>query len=66
MFWIVLLAVTACNEDSGDCIDPSKINEKAACPYVIKYVCGCDGKTYSNSCVAENSGIVKWTEGKCP
>jgi len=28
-------------------------------------VCGCDGITYGNDCVAEASGIKSWTEGSC-
>ena len=28
-------------------------------------VCGCNGQTYSNSCVAFKSGITSWTEGAC-
>ena len=27
--------------------------------------CGCDGKTYNNTCVAQNAGIKKWTRGPC-
>lgn len=32
---------------------------------VIKPVCGCDGKTYNNACLAENAGVTKWSEGAC-
>ena len=28
-------------------------------------VCGCDDKTYSNSCKARNAGVPEWTAGKC-
>jgi len=29
-------------------------------------VCGCDDKTYSNACNAENAGVTNWTAGTCP
>lgn len=48
------------------CIDPSLINQSAICPSVYIPVCGCNGATYSNSCVAENYyGVTVWTEGAC-
>jgi hypothetical protein len=28
-------------------------------------VCGCDGITYGNDCVAEASGVKSWIEGSC-
>ncbi len=29
-------------------------------------VCGCNNKTYSNSCFANCHGIIEYTEGECP
>jgi hypothetical protein len=29
-------------------------------------VCGCDGKTYSNACVAGCHGIKDFKQGECP
>lgn len=48
------------------CIDSSRINPDVMCIQLYKPVCGCDGKTYGNACVADNSGVRRWTEGECP
>jgi hypothetical protein len=48
------------------CIDSSLINPSIECIALLKPVCGCDGITYGNSCIASNYyGITEFSDGPC-
>ena len=44
------------------CVNPEWINPTAMCFTLWDPVIGCDGIQYSNSCVAQASGLTSWTD----
>ena len=62
---LLCLATASCQKDPHiNCIQ-GKASATCACIVDTVYVCGCNNKTYINSCVAGCDGITFYTLGKC-
>ena len=73
---LLFMLVVSCNKNddncvsipsvqSGLCIDSNLIGNADECIEIYDPVCGCDGITYDNYCVADSSGITSYVEGEC-
>jgi hypothetical protein len=56
---------TGAKKEMAECIDPSRRRPEVGCPDALKQVCGCNGKTYRNSCEADREGVTYYSPGKC-
>jgi len=57
--------VTPPSVQSGICIDSNLIGNADECIEIYDPVCGCDGITYDNYCVADSSGVTLYVAGEC-
>jgi len=72
---VLLLILFSCDKKScanipelgnSSCIDSTLIVSGGVCITVYEPVCGCNGVTYSNSCVATTKGgVSSYVDGEC-
>ena len=66
-----LILLFACSKEdlvnehiiASDCIE--QLRDSLVCPTHIMPVCGCNGKTYTNSCEAEAHAVFNYVDGPC-
>ena len=69
IFILILLSINCSDieviEPEEICIDQNLADEVVTCYLIYAPVCGCDGNTYSNDCIADSMGILNYQDGEC-
>ena len=66
-FIVTLLILFSCNKEivkDNACIDEILIKD-GPCTKEYRPLCGCDNITYGNLCMANNAGVISFSEGEC-
>ena len=64
LFNLFIISTISCNKNEN-CIDQALIGDTESCIEIYDLVCGCDGNTYNNYCIAERSGVTSYCTGAC-
>lgn len=56
---------SSCNKNKKSACVGEPVKD-CMCTQQYDPVCGCDGKTYGNACMARCAGVKSWTKGACP